>query len=267
MSDETKPAKISKPPHDPAGPETSRRYPRAAYEFVSEGLAYSVRKIHGPESAAHHLLGAFMARNGLDPSDLVSLMDEGKLPPPIVAAIKQVGGPEKLNRHIGGRDLAWGLREYALTRWGMLARSVLERWNIRQTVDFGQIVFETIEEGRMQKQPGDTLDDFKDVFDFEEAFDAVFRVGSDERPSRASGRTAGRAENDRAHDDCADDNGPDDLGDAEDRREASAAGSLHVEPADATDTLDELCDDDDAFTNGEPYAQEDDDDPTGASQN
>src|SRR4051794_26069284 len=48
-------------------------------------------------------------------------------------------------RHIGGRDLCEGLRELALKRWGRMARAVLARWNIRRTVDFGNIVFALVE--------------------------------------------------------------------------------------------------------------------------
>ena len=64
------------------------------------------------------------------------------------------------------------LRDLARKRWGMLARLVLARWKISQTIDFGHIVFAMIKHDLMQKQPQDSLDDFADVFDFAEAFGA-----------------------------------------------------------------------------------------------
>ncbi len=82
----------------------------------------------------------------------------------------------KVNRHVSGQDLCVGLREYAMQQWGLLARSVLERWNITATVDFGRIVFALIEFGHMQKQDEDTLDDFRDVYDFHRAFEADYRI-------------------------------------------------------------------------------------------
>ena len=72
-----------------------------------------------------------------------------------------------LRRHIGGQQLCMGLRELARQKWGMMARSVLNCWNVYSTRDFGEIIFLLVESGWMQKQPSDCIDDFDDVFDFE----------------------------------------------------------------------------------------------------
>jgi len=53
----------------------------------------------------------------------------------------------------------------------LLARTVLSRWNVRRTVDFGRIVFALVDNGYMQKTEDDTLEDFRDVFDFKSAFE------------------------------------------------------------------------------------------------
>lgn len=82
----------------------------------------------------------------------------------------------KASRHVSGPQLCHGLREYALTQWGMLARTVLERWNITGTIDFGRIVFHLIEVGQMQKTDEDCLDDFRNVYDFRLAFEADYRI-------------------------------------------------------------------------------------------
>jgi uncharacterized repeat protein (TIGR04138 family) len=84
----------------------------------------------------------------------------------------------KISLHVNGRDLCLGLREFALMQWGMLARTVLARWNITSTWDFGRIVFAMIEHGLMQKTEQDTIDDFKNVFDFKTAFDMHYRIES-----------------------------------------------------------------------------------------
>ena len=81
------------------------------------------------------------------------------------------------SRHVSGQQLCEGLREFAFRQWGMLARVVLERWGINATIDFGRIVFTLIEAGQMQKTPEDTLDDFRDVYDFR-AFDTGYRIAS-----------------------------------------------------------------------------------------
>jgi uncharacterized repeat protein (TIGR04138 family) len=53
-----------------------------------------------------------------------------------------------------------------------MARTVLEHWGIRSTTDVGALVFALVECGILIKQEEDRPDDFKDVFDFDEAFEA-----------------------------------------------------------------------------------------------
>ncbi len=81
--------------------------------------------------------------------------------------------PESLpeeDRHISGQQLCLGLRDLAISRWGLLAPIVLEHWHVRRTYDFGRIVFAMIDAGLMTKTPADSLDDFHSVYDFDEAF-------------------------------------------------------------------------------------------------
>jgi len=73
-------------------------------------------------------------------------------------------------RHITGRELAEGVRDLALERFGVMARTVLEHWGIHATGDVGQIVFALVETGILIKQDDDSLRDFEGVFDFDEAF-------------------------------------------------------------------------------------------------
>jgi uncharacterized repeat protein (TIGR04138 family) len=84
---------------------------------------------------------------------------------------------EKTERHISGRQLCLGLRDYAISRWGMLARVVLSRWKITETVDFGRIVFSLVEAGRLGVTAEDSLEDFRDVYDFS-TFDTGYQIQS-----------------------------------------------------------------------------------------
>ncbi|HQY89266.1 MAG TPA: hypothetical protein PK402_11450, partial [Tepidisphaeraceae bacterium] len=63
------------------------------------------------------------------------------------------------NRHVDGRQLCLGLREFAFRQWGPLSPVVLERWGICSTLDFGFIVFQLIEAGVFHRQKSDTLND------------------------------------------------------------------------------------------------------------
>lgn len=154
------------------------RYPEDAFLFVREGLGYTSERVHGPENEAHRALHQFLAENELDWNELIALYHAGKLPQELIETIEAAGGCEKLNRHISGRDLCWGLRDLALQRWGMLARTVLESWNVKSTMDFGRIVFGFIDLDMMRKQSDDRLEDFDDVFAFREVFDGALAASA-----------------------------------------------------------------------------------------
>jgi len=89
-------------------------------------------------------------------------------------ATQQVyGDPDAMpefDRHVSGQQLCLGLRDYAINRYGLLAPVVLEHWKIRRTDDFGRIVFSMIEAGLMTQTSDDRLEDFRAVYDFDEAF-------------------------------------------------------------------------------------------------
>lgn len=75
------------------------------------------------------------------------------------------------NRHVSGRELCIGLRDFALGQYGLLARTVLEQWGIERTDDFGEIVFAMVDAGLMRANDDDTTDDFSGVYQFDQAFD------------------------------------------------------------------------------------------------
>ena len=79
-------------------------------------------------------------------------------------------------RHISGKELLEGIREYALDQFGPLARTVLNYWGIHGTDDFGKIVFALVEAGILRKQPEDKLEDFKDVYQFKDVFGRRFEL-------------------------------------------------------------------------------------------
>ncbi len=79
-------------------------------------------------------------------------------------------------RHITGQELAWGLADLAMQRWGRLANMVLAQWGVRQTRDFGEIVYLMIAHEWMTSQETDTIDDFDNVFDFDTVFEQDYRI-------------------------------------------------------------------------------------------
>lgn len=88
----------------------------------------------------------------------------------------------RVSRHVTGRELAEGLREYALDQYGPLARTVLNSWGLHETIHFGDVVYNFIEYNVFSKTEADRREDFADVYNFEDAFDAPFRPRSRRLP-------------------------------------------------------------------------------------
>ncbi len=121
-----------------------RRYRREAYAFVFEALSY-----------AQEVLG-FGRETVAEPS----ASDE----------------TAQVERHVTGQELCEAVRQLALDQFGLMAKTVLNSWGIRNTGDIGEIVFNLVRIGQMRKTAEDRREDFDDVFDFDEAFRQRFAV-------------------------------------------------------------------------------------------
>jgi uncharacterized repeat protein (TIGR04138 family) len=85
-----------------------------------------------------------------------------------------------MSRHVTGRELCDGARRLALDHYGLMAISVLALWNIRSTSDIGEIVYNLIASGDLEKTPTDSRADFDNVFKFEEALRRDYVMALDE---------------------------------------------------------------------------------------
>ena len=81
----------------------------------------------------------------------------------------------KKQAHVNGKELSEGLRDFAIERFGPMAKTVLAHWGITGTQDFGKIVFHMIDKKLLSKTEKDSIADFSDVYDFEVAFANVLR--------------------------------------------------------------------------------------------
>jgi len=73
-------------------------------------------------------------------------------------------------RHVSGPELLTGVRDYALKEFGPMVMTVFENWGIRATKDVGHMVFNLINAGIFGKTDEDSIEDFKNIYDFQEAF-------------------------------------------------------------------------------------------------
>jgi uncharacterized repeat protein (TIGR04138 family) len=93
-------------------------------------------------------------------------------------AVKKNYGDEAENQgphHVTGKQLCLGLADLAADKWGYLARVVLNQLGIKSTWDFGSIVYLLVEHKWMYARPQDSIDEFKDVYDFQEVFEKNFQ--------------------------------------------------------------------------------------------
>ena len=82
----------------------------------------------------------------------------------------------KESRHISGQELTNGLRQYAFDNFGPMTKALLNEWGIKSTEDFGEIVFNLVENNLLAKTENDSREDFANGFDFDEAFVEPFKV-------------------------------------------------------------------------------------------
>jgi len=150
-----RPPSNSPPPQPPAPDWTAirtkaRTFSPAAFDFIRDGLAHSVEKL----------------------SSVEPVVPESEA---VIAAAPRgagAGAGNRVGRHITGQQLCGGLRDMARDRYGMLALTVLNRWGIRSTEDFGVMVYALIDRGEMRSSHEDRYEDFVDQYDFAEAFNA-----------------------------------------------------------------------------------------------
>jgi uncharacterized repeat protein (TIGR04138 family) len=95
---------------------------------------------------------------------------------------RSAGRPRNQTRDVGSAELLDGLRRYALETYGPMAATVLAEWGVHKCEDFGEIVFNMIAFHWEGATDADRLDDFKNGYDFDDAFRKPF-LPSTRRPA------------------------------------------------------------------------------------
>ena len=98
---------------------------------------------------------------------------------------REENGPK---RHITGQELLEGIRSFALAEFGPMAKNVLNSWGITDSMSIGHIVFNMVDNNLLGSSENDSIEDFRDGFDFDEAFCHPFlpsASSADSEPSPA----------------------------------------------------------------------------------
>ncbi len=133
--------------------EKDPRYARAAYYFLRMGLDHTVKKVQEDKKR--------VVRDKAHPGN-----------------------------HVSGQELLEGLREFALEQYGPMAFTLLGNWGLRDSANFGDLVFNLVEANVFGKTEDDQPEDFQNGFDFHEALVEPFLPPS--RRKVAPGKKAAR---------------------------------------------------------------------------
>jgi uncharacterized repeat protein (TIGR04138 family) len=81
-------------------------------------------------------------------------------------ARKQLAEP----RHMSGHELLESIKTVAIYKFGPFTKLVLNTWGIHKTEDWGNVVFNMVNNDLLSKTDQDVIEDFQNGYDF----DAVF---------------------------------------------------------------------------------------------
>ena len=87
-------------------------------------------------------------------------------------------------RHVSGQELLKGIQAFCLREYGPMAKRVLNYWGIQQSGDFGELVFNLVDEGILGRTEDDKREDFYGGADFDDAFTKPFLPESQRRALR-----------------------------------------------------------------------------------
>lgn len=88
----------------------------------------------------------------------------------VLQALKTAMASEEGPRNLSGDDILDQVRKLGQDRYGPMTGDVFNSWGVRSTLDFGRIVFHLVEADLLRKRDNDSLADFLEKFDFQDAF-------------------------------------------------------------------------------------------------
>jgi len=85
---------------------------------------------------------------------------------------------EDVSRHVTPTQLLDGIRQFAIKEFGPMVPTVFFYWGVKNCTDIGEMVFNLIRIGVFGKTETDTIEQFRDYYDFKEAFVVPFKPQS-----------------------------------------------------------------------------------------
>lgn len=79
-------------------------------------------------------------------------------------------------KHVSGADVLDEFKELTLDQFGPLSFRVLSDWGVHSCEDVGEMMYNLVAAGRIQRDESDSKEDFLGGYDFGEAFLQPFEV-------------------------------------------------------------------------------------------
>ncbi|MFC1510671.1 Minf_1886 family protein [Candidatus Omnitrophota bacterium] len=87
-------------------------------------------------------------------------------------------------KHVSGTELLEGIKQLLVKKFGPMTMTVLNHWGIKETEDFGHVVFNLVKNKVLSKTEDDDIQHFRDVYDFEKVFSHDYRKRMAKKISR-----------------------------------------------------------------------------------
>ena len=85
---------------------------------------------------------------------------------------------------VSGEELLEGIKQLLMHKFGPFTLLVLQHWGIKRTEDFGNIVYNLVQNRVLSKDREDNINSFQNGYDFNEVFDRGYRKQLEKRISR-----------------------------------------------------------------------------------
>ena len=102
----------------------------------------------------------------------------------VMDALKYTQKKYKSHKHVSGDQMLNGIKELLMKKFGPMTMTVLKHWGITNTEDFGNIIFNLVENEILTKTEEDDVASFKDGYDFHEIFNTGYRKQLNKKISR-----------------------------------------------------------------------------------
>ena len=79
-------------------------------------------------------------------------------------------------KHVSAGEILFEFRERTLEQYGPMSRTVLSEWGLGSCEDIGEMMLNLVESRRIGRDEGDSPEEFRGGYDFDEAFADPYEV-------------------------------------------------------------------------------------------